>query len=100
MANFIRGKGKRPGIDPEVLALQALGYIASDDEALERFLAETGCAPSEIRERAGDKAFLGAILDFILSWEPRLLAFAQHAEIDPELVMAARSKLPGGERVW
>jgi len=63
-------------------------------------LAETGCEPSEIRERASDAAFLGGVLDFVLNWETRLLAFAQYAGVAPEQVILARTKLPGGERIW
>lgn len=91
---------KGPVPDPETLAIQALGFIAADADALERFLAETGCDPGQVRERAADKAFLGGVLDFVLGWEPRLVAFAAEFGVAPEQVAAARAKLPGGEREW
>jgi hypothetical protein len=90
------GRPKRaPNPDPETLAIQALGFIATDEDLLRRFLGETGCDPGDIRARAQDPAFLGGVLDFLLAWEPHLLAFARQAEIAPEAVATARRKLPG-----
>lgn len=89
-----------PAPDPDTLAIRALAFIAADIEALERFLAETGCSPDDVRTRIGDRAFLGGILDFMLAWEPRLLAFAAEIGVAPEAISAARAKLPGGARAW
>ena len=82
-------------LDPEVVAIQGLGFIAADDDLLRRFLNETGCDPGDLRERARDPGFLGGVLDFLLAWEPRLLAFANASGIVPESVEVARRKLPG-----
>jgi hypothetical protein len=86
--------------DPETLALQALAYIAGDDDRLERFLGLTGIDPASLRGLARDPAGLGAILDYLLGWEPLLLEFAAVHELPPESIAAARRKLPGGENTY
>ena len=88
---------KIPLPDPETLALQALTYIAGDDERLERFLGLTGIEPATLHSLAQDPAGLGAVLDYLLGWEPLLLEFAAAHELPPESIAAARRKLPGGE---
>jgi hypothetical protein len=91
---------KTPRPDPEALALQALAYIAGDDDRLERFLGLTGIEPGSLRGLARDPAGLGAVLDYVLGWEPLLLEFAAAHELPPESIAAARRKLPGGENVY
>ena len=82
--------------DPETLALQALAFIAGDDDRLTRFLSLTGIEPTALRGMARDPAGLGAVLDYLLGWEPLLLEFAEAQELPPESIAAARRKLPGG----
>jgi hypothetical protein len=91
---------KTPTPDPESLALQALAYIAGDDERLERFIGLTGIAPGSLRDLARDPAGLGAVLDYLLGWEPLLLEFAEAHALPPESVAVARRKLPGGENTY
>lgn len=79
--------------DAQVVALQALGFIAGDDALLSRFVALTGCGLDEVKARIGDAGFLGAVLDFLLADEPSLLAFAESAGLAPETPMLARQKL-------
>ncbi len=80
--------------DAQTIALNAIAYIAADDELLSRFVALSGCGMDTIRERIGDPALLGGVLDFILGDEPTLLAFVDREELTPETPMAARHKLP------
>jgi hypothetical protein len=86
---------KIPPPDPETLALQALAFIAGDDDRLERFIGLTGIDPGSLRAVARDPAGLGAILDYLLGWEPLLLEFAEAHALKPESVAVARRKLPG-----
>ena len=91
-------KGSSPAIDAaETIAAQALGFIASDNARLGRFLAESGLGPENIRHAAADPAFLPALLDFILAHEADLLDFAAHLGIDPKHIAAARALLPGSD---
>jgi Protein of unknown function (DUF3572) len=87
---------KTPLPDPETLALQALAFILGDEDRLERFLSLTGFEPGALRGLAQDPAGLGAILDYLLGWEPLLLEFAAAETLPPESIAAARRKLPGG----
>jgi len=82
--------------DPETLALQALAFIAGDDDRLERFIGLTGIDPAQLRALAQDPAGLGAVLDYLLGWEPLLLEFAEAQELKPDSIAVARRKLPGG----
>lgn len=84
----------------ETVALQALGFLAGDEDRLARFLAMTGVGPEDLKGRIGDPAFLGAVLDHLLGYEPDLMAFAAEAEIDPALVGRARAVLPGQAPEW
>lgn len=83
----------------ELVAIQALGHIAGDDELLCAFLDITGLSPTDLRRRGGDREILGGVLDFILMDEARLLAFCDAAGLKPEIPGRARKLLPGGEEV-
>ena len=78
------------------LALQGLSFIAEDTDRLGQFLASSGFGPTELRARVGDPAFLGGVLDFLLSDEALVVAFADWAAVDPASVLVLRQKLPGG----
>jgi hypothetical protein len=86
--------------DPETLALQALAFLASDEDRLERFLGLTGIEPGSLRGLAHDPAGLGAVLDYLLGWEPLLLEFAAAEDLPPERIAQARRKLPGGDNTY
>lgn len=81
----------------ETLAVEALGWIAGRDELAGAFLAASGAAPEELRERAADPAFLGFVLDFLLGDEDALLDFCEAAGAPPDAPMRARAALPGGD---
>ena len=84
--------------DAETLAVQALGFIASDPERLGRFLAATGIGPADIRAAAREPLFLAGVLDHLANNETELVAFAKESGIRPEDVVAGREKLAG--RTW
>src|SRR5262245_31223534 len=81
----------------EVLAIQALGFIAQDGERLGRFLALTGMGPAEMREAARDRHFLVGVLDYLVGDEELLVAFATHANVDPTTVGIAQRALAEAE---
>lgn len=81
----------------EMTGIQALGWIAAQPELAGRFLDAAGASPDELRSRAADPEFLGFVLDFLLSDEEALVAFAQDAGITPDRPLRARAALPGGE---
>ncbi len=79
----------------EMLAIQALGFIAEDPERLAGFLASTGILAEEIRAAADEPGFLAGVLEHMLGDESLLIAFALSAGIDPAEVARARSALGG-----
>jgi hypothetical protein len=81
--------------DAVEIAIQCLTFIAKDMDQLGKFLAQSGAGPEKIRESAQDPAFLGGVLDYILSDEATLLEFVAWADIDPGAPAAARRFLPG-----
>lgn len=83
--------------DAEALAIDALSWLAGRPEALGRFLASTGAGPAELRARATDPAFLGFVVDYMLSDEPLLMQFCADRSFQPEAPMQARAALPGGD---
>jgi hypothetical protein len=83
----------------ETIALQALAWLASEEDHLARFMGLAGLSVDELRARASEPAFLGGVLDFVLENEALLVAFAQAAELKPEAVARVRRQLPGAP-VW
>ncbi len=79
--------------DAAALALGALGWILADGARAERLLALTGLTPDALRDGLGDPAVLGAVLEFLASHEPDLLAAAEALGIEPAALMAARERL-------
>ena len=79
----------------ELLAIQALAFLAEDQGRLDRFLMASGIAPQKLRRAAAEPEFLAGILDYLGAEEALLLAFAEHAGIDPADVARARRALPG-----
>src|SRR6266550_5138959 len=81
----------------EILAVQALTFIAEDSDRLAGFISSTGIAPPAIREAAKDPDFLSGVLEHMLGDENLLIAFADSAGIDPAGVARARQVLG---KVW
>jgi hypothetical protein len=80
-----------------VLALQALEWLAGDDELFATFLASTGASVVDLARRAKDEGFLVAILDFLLTDDERVMAFCDRHGLAYTIPMAARVALAGGE---
>lgn len=85
----------------ETIALQALAWIVGEAEVCGRFLAETGAAPGDLRDRVGDPAFLAAVLAFVMAQDATVMAFCDAAGLAYDQPMRARHALPGqGEVHW
>ncbi|CAI8399081.1 MAG: DUF3572 domain-containing protein [PS1 clade bacterium] len=81
----------------EILALQALTFLAADTEIMDRFAALSGLAPNDIIARANEAEMLAGVLDFMLSDETVLTDFCAANDLDPEHPARARQTLPGGD---
>ena len=79
--------------DPEALLLGALAETLSDERRAIRFLDMTGIDAATLRDRAGDPATLGALLDFLEAYEPDLLAVAAALDVKPDALVGARAGL-------
>jgi hypothetical protein len=79
----------------EMLAIQALSFIAEEPERLNGLLNATGLTLDRLRESANAPDFLAGVLEHMLADESLLLAFADSAAIDPADVSRARIALGG-----
>jgi hypothetical protein len=79
-----------------ILALQALGWIAAEDEVFPVFLTATGANLDDLRTRASDPDFLAAVLDFLMQDDRWVIAFCDAQGQPYTAPQAARSALPGG----
>jgi hypothetical protein len=84
----------------EIVAVQALSFIAGDPARLGAFLAESGIGPETLRNAAADPHFLGSVLDFVMRDDATVKAFADDSQLHPTNVAAARQALsdPDWER--
>jgi hypothetical protein len=79
----------------EMLAVQALSFIAEEPQSLSRFLDTSGISVVQIRTAAAEPRFLAGVLEYMLSDETLLRAFADQAGIDPAELAHAASALGG-----
>lgn len=80
----------------EILALQALGWLASQDDLLRVFLGSSGMVERDLSTRAAEPEVLAAVLDFVLMDDAWVGGASAAAGIAPEQLLAARAALPGG----
>lgn len=83
----------------EVVGLKALGWLAGNEELLPVFLGSTGASEADVRAGAGDPAFLGALLDFLMMDDAWVTAFCDATGLNYDQPMNARMLLPGGGQV-
>lgn len=83
----------------EVIGLQALAWLAGNDDLFPAFLATSGAAAETLASRAGDPAFLIAVLDFVMTEDAWLISFCDSVALPYAAVDRARQLLPGGARV-
>ena len=83
----------------EVLALQALAWLAGNEDLLPTFLGSTGASEADVRAGASDPEFLGAVLDFLMMDDAWVVQFCDTHGIAYERIMPARAALPGGDQV-
>ena len=82
-----------PPNDAQVLALKALAATLADQRLAERFLSLSGITPPDLKQRAGDPAFLAEFLQFLEANETDLLAIAERISVKPEQIVIARNLL-------
>ncbi|MEL6838831.1 MAG: DUF3572 domain-containing protein [Pseudomonadota bacterium] len=83
----------------QIIALQALGWLAGNDELCSVFLGSTGGSVDDLRERATDPAFQAAVLEFLTMDDAWVIAFCDANELKYDMPLQARYALPGAEAV-
>lgn len=71
------------GVNAQVIALQALGWVMADETRAHRFLALTGLDASQLRASAGSTAVLSGVIGFLAAHEPDLVACAEALDMPP-----------------
>jgi len=93
---------KKPVHNPrevaEIVAVQALSFIAGEPERLGLFLVESGLGPETLRTAAKEPQFLRAVLDFVMRDDATVKAFADASQLHPTNIAAARQVL--GDPDW
>ena len=83
----------------ETTALQALAWLAGNEDLLPVFLGATGASEADVRSGASDPVFLGSVLDFLMMDDAWVMQFCDQAQVSYHTPMNARQMLPGGEQV-
>ena len=83
----------------ETVGLQALGWLAGNEDLFPVFLGATGASEADVRSGASDPAFLGGLLDFLMMDDAWVMSFCDSISMPYDRLMQARHSLPGGEQV-
>jgi Protein of unknown function (DUF3572) len=89
----LRKPTRNPREVAEIVAVQALSFIASEPERLGAFLAESGLGPETLRSAAADPQFLAHVLDFVMRDDATVKAFAAASQLHPTNIAAAHQAL-------
>lgn len=79
----------------EIIALQALTYIAAQEKTMSWMLTETGMDPRTLAQSAQNPEILAGVMDFLLMHEDILVDFCTSEKLDPTRIIRARQHLPG-----
>ena len=89
----MRKSTRNPREVAEIVAIQALSFVAGDPERLGLFLAESGIGPETLRTAASDPRFLANVLDFVMRDDATVKAFAAVSQLHPTNIAAAHQAL-------
>ncbi|WP_289043594.1 DUF3572 domain-containing protein [uncultured Aliiroseovarius sp.] len=80
----------------EATALNVLAWLVSDEDLLPVFMGSTGADQDALRQGAGDQAFLGSVLDFMLMDDAWVVRACDALNMPYQHIAVARQALPGG----
>lgn len=83
----------------QTIALQALGWLAGNDELCPIFLGSTGGSVADLRDKATDPAFQAAVLEFITMDDAWVIGFCDSVGLGYDQPLQARYALPGAGNV-
>ena len=82
----------------ETIALQALGWLASNDELCPIFLGSSGASVDDLKAQAGDPVFLASVLEFVTMDDQWVVAMCDTLGIGYDVPLRARYALPGAQQ--
>ena len=82
--------------EDDTTTLLVVGWIVGEQRRAERLLSLTGLQPDAIRSGLTNPAILRAMLDFIIDYEPDLIACANDLDLDPATIVRIRDRLVDG----
>lgn len=80
--------------------IAALTYLSDNEDALHRFLAESGLAADELRQLSESEELLAGLVDYFLSNETILMALCEQHDISTEDVWRVRRALNKDADAW
>ena len=83
----------------EMVGLQAVAWLAAQDDLVSVFLGATGASEQDFRQGLEDPDFQGSVLDFILMDDAWIRKFCDEQDLAYDVPMQARAMLPGGGQV-
>lgn len=83
----------------ETIALQALGWLVSNNELCPTFMGATGSSVEDLRGRATDPAFQASVLSFLTMDDTWVMAFCDTVNLPYDQPLRAQYALPGSEMV-
>lgn len=81
----------------EMMAVQALGWIAGSDDLMGVFMGASGLSVDDVRSRATEPEFLASVLDFLMMDDAWVVGFCDAHQHGYDAPMRARAALPGGD---
>jgi hypothetical protein len=94
--SIVLSRQKPASVSAETIGLKGVGFLASSEDDLLRFMGISGVGLDELRERAGEPEVLIAVIDFLLSEDALLTAFCEAESLTPQMVHLAQHRLSGG----
>ena len=82
----------------ETEALTMLAWLAGQEDLFAAFLASTGADVSAVTAKAVQPVFLASLVEFVMSEDAYVLAWAQAMGRKPETALQIRAGLPGGKQ--
>jgi hypothetical protein len=82
----------------QTIALQALAWLAGNDELMPLFMGATGASAETMATEATAPAFQISVLEFLTQNDDWVIGFCDDAQLAYETPMQALAALPGGAR--
>ncbi len=87
--------------EAEKIAIDALGYVASDSELCANFLGSSGATLQDMRKMAAERVFLASVLEFITLNDAWVIGFCDQFGVGYDRPVMARAVLRGNsDRHW